>query len=89
MLQVEDLSVHRGNVQALRDVSLEVQKGEIVSLVGANGAGKSTLLYAIAGSVPSAGDIDYDDQSLHGMSPERVARLGIGLVPEGRQIFGT
>ena len=88
MLKIEDLSVHRGQVQALRDVSMEVRQGEIVSLVGANGAGKSTLLYAISGSLPSIGLIDYDGRSLHGVSPERVTRLGIGLVPEGRQIFG-
>ena len=88
MLKIEDLSVWRGRVQTLREVSLEVSQGEIVSLVGSNGAGKSTLLYAIAGSLPSEGVIEYNGQILDGMSPERVTRLGIGLVPEGRQIFG-
>ena len=89
MLSVENLSVSRGGVQALREVTLHVNEGEIVSLVGANGAGKSTLLYAIAGSLPSDGRIEYEGQALEGTSPERTARLGIGLVPEGRQIFGT
>ncbi len=90
MLQVEALSVHRGNVQALRDVSLTVGEGEIVSLVGSNGAGKSTLLYTIAGVLaPSAGRIVYQDRDLRGMKAERMARLGVSLVPEGRQVFGT
>ncbi len=90
MLTIEGLSVKRGGVQALREVTLHVDEGEIVSLVGANGAGKSTLLYAIAGSLPiSSGRIEYQGQALNGMSPERTARLGIGLTPEGRQIFGT
>lgn len=90
MLQVEELQVFRANVQALREISLGVQEGEIVTLVGANGAGKSTLLYAIAGMLPTrGGHIVYGGQTLNGMAPERVARLGIGLVPEGRQIFGA
>ena len=90
MLQVEALSVHRGSVQALRDVSLTVGEGEIVSLVGSNGAGKSTLLYTIAGcSPPSAGRIIYQGHDLHGMKAERIARLGVSLAPEGRQVFGS
>ncbi len=88
MLSIKNLSVHRGQVHTLRDVSLEVNKGEIVSLVGSNGAGKSTLLYAISGSLPATGSIDYSGYQLVGMRPEQVTRLGIGLVPEGRQIFG-
>lgn len=88
MLKVEELSVRRGQVQTLREVSMEVNEGEIVSLVGSNGAGKSTLLYAISGALSSDGEIEYQGQSIHGMAPERVTRLGIGLVPEGRQIFG-
>ncbi len=88
MLNIKGLSVHRGGVQALREVTLHVNEGEIVSLVGANGAGKSTLLYAIAGSLASEGIIEYEGKPLKGLSPEKTARLGIGLVPEGRQIFG-
>ncbi|HMQ53245.1 MAG TPA: ABC transporter ATP-binding protein [Anaerolineae bacterium] len=89
MLAIENLSVKRGGVQALRGVTLYVAEGEIVSLVGANGAGKSTLLYAIAGALPSSGQIEYQGRLLNGTSADRTARLGIGLVPEGRQIFGT
>ncbi len=88
MLKIEGLSVRRGQVQTLRNVSLHVNEGEIVSLVGSNGAGKSTLLYAIAGSLPSDGAIEYRGQPIQGMAAEKVTRLGIGLVPEGRQIFG-
>jgi len=88
MLRVEQLSVRRGQVQTLREVSLVVNEREIVSLVGSNGAGKSTLLYAISGSLACQGQILYREQSILGYTPERVTRLGIGLVPEGRQIFG-
>ena len=90
MLQIETLSVHRGNIQALREVSLTVAEGEIVSLVGSNGAGKSTLLYTIAGVLtPTGGQIRYQGQELRHMRAERLARLGISLVPEGRQVFGA
>ncbi len=90
MLQVEAVSVRRGNVLALREVTITVQEGEIVSLVGSNGAGKSTLLYAIAGVLPVAsGRVVCQGRTLNGMAPEEVARMGVGLVPEGRQIFGT
>ena len=88
MLYVESLSVRRGNVQALHEVTLHVEEGEIVSLVGSNGAGKTTLLYTIAGVLsPLAGAVVCQGQTINGMTPERVALLGIGLVPEGRQLF--
>jgi branched-chain amino acid transport system ATP-binding protein len=90
MLQIESLSVHRGAIQALREVSLTVAEGEIVSLVGANGAGKSTLLYTIAGVLaPTAGRISFLGQELRHMPAARLARLGISLAPEGRQVFGA
>jgi branched-chain amino acid transport system ATP-binding protein len=90
MLQIQTLSVRRGNVQALREVSLAVHAGEIVTLVGSNGAGKSTLLYAISGVIPiGEGQIEFEGQPLNGRAPERVARLAISLVPEGRQIFNS
>lgn len=90
MLHVKEVSVLRGHVQALREVTLNVEEGEIVSLVGPNGAGKSTLLYAIAGVLPvSAGRIVWEGQTLNGIGAERIARMGIGLVPEGRQVFGS
>lgn len=90
MLHIEALSVHRGAIQALREVSLTVAAGEIVSLVGANGAGKSTLLYTVAGALaPTAGRICFQGQELQRMPAARLARLGISLVPEGRQVFGA
>lgn len=90
MLHVEALSVCRGSVQALREVTLHVEKGEIVCLVGSNGAGKSTLLYTIAGTLqPAGGRITCEGKTLSGLGAHQVARLGIGVVPEGRQVFGS
>ena len=88
VLGVAGLTVHYGGVAALRDVTLEVRSGEIVGLIGPNGAGKSTMLHAIMGLVPTEqGEIRLGGASLRGLSPERVARSGIALVPEGRRIF--
>jgi branched-chain amino acid transport system ATP-binding protein len=90
MLKVSGLHVNYGALTALRDVSFEVARGEIVCLVGANGAGKSTALNAIAGGVvPKSGSINFEGRELVKMRPEAVARLGITLVPEGRHVFGT
>ncbi len=88
MLGVDGLEVSYGPVRALRGVTLKVAEGEMVSVVGPNGAGKSTLLLAIAGALaPSAGEIRFNEQSILGRPTEAVARLGISLVPEGRNIF--
>ncbi len=88
MLGVDGLEVSYGPVRALRGVTLKVAEGEMVSVVGPNGAGKSTLLLAIAGALgPSAGEIRFDEESILGRRTEAVARLGISLVPEGRNIF--
>jgi branched-chain amino acid transport system ATP-binding protein len=88
-LVVERLAVRYGAVDAVRGLSLEVRPGEIVGLIGPNGAGKSSTLHAIMGAAPIAGgDIRLDGESLHGRSPEDVARSGVALVPEGRRIFG-
>jgi branched-chain amino acid transport system ATP-binding protein len=90
MLRIEDLHVRYGRVVAVRGISIEVDVGEIVSLIGPNGAGKSTTLLATVGVVsPSAGKILFEDQSLTGEPPEKIARRGIQLVPEGRRIFAT
>ncbi len=88
MLEVERLEVAYGGVTAVRDLSFEVGRGEIVGLIGPNGAGKSTTLNAIMGLVPPrSGDIRVAGTSLVGRRPEDVARSGVALVPEGRQIF--
>jgi branched-chain amino acid transport system ATP-binding protein len=90
MLVVRDLQVYYGRVGALRGVSFEVAKGEIVGLLGPNGAGKSTTLAAIAGLVaPHSGSITLEGRRLIGMPPENVVRNGIALVPENRRIFAN
>ena len=82
------LSVDYGAVRALHDICLEVRSGEAVALVGANGAGKSTLFKAVIGLLKvKNGAISLDDRTIHGFSPERRARLGIGYAPEGRRVF--
>ena len=88
MLRVDNLQVRYGAIAALRGVSLRVDEGELVALLGLNGAGKTTTLSAIAGILkPVSGSIMFRDQSLIGRSPEAILRLGIALVPEGRDIF--
>jgi branched-chain amino acid transport system ATP-binding protein len=88
MLELRGVDVGYGGVAAVRDLSLEVRRGEIVGLIGPNGAGKSTTLHAIMGVVPAgAGEILLSGQSLRGCAPESVAQRGVALVPEGRRIF--
>mgnify|MGYP005859117275 CR=1 FL=1 len=90
MLVVDDVSVHYGRVQAVRRVSLTVQAGEIVALLGANGAGKSSLLRAIAGLQSDCrGDVSWQGRPLGGLPAHQIARAGVALVPEGRQILPT
>jgi branched-chain amino acid transport system ATP-binding protein len=89
MLEVRGLEVRYGPVAAVRDLTLRVGKREIVGLIGPNGAGKSTTLHAITGLVPAhAGEVKLDGRSIGGRTPERIARTGVALVPEGRRIFG-
>ncbi len=89
MLRVEGLDVFYGRVQALRQVSLEVEGGKAVTIVGPNGAGKSTLLRAICGLVPVRGGvIRFDGERITNRPPEEIVRLGISMVPEGRDLFG-
>jgi branched-chain amino acid transport system ATP-binding protein len=88
LLAVDGLEVRHGAVHAVRGLSLEVDRGEIVGLIGPNGAGKSSTLHTIMGLIrPSRGDVRLRGRSIVGRSPEAVAREGIALVPEGRRIF--
>ncbi|MDX1329368.1 MAG: ABC transporter ATP-binding protein [Burkholderiaceae bacterium] len=88
MLTVNGLSAHYGSSQALFDVNLTLEAGRVVTLLGRNGMGKTTTINAIMGLVPpSGGEIRFDGQVLNGMAAFRIANLGLGLVPEGRQVF--
>lgn len=88
MLTIENIDVNYGAIRALVNVSLEVEEGEIVALIGANGAGKSTTLRAISGLVkPSKGKIFFGATELQKLPPHRVVELGISQVPEGRRVF--
>jgi branched-chain amino acid transport system ATP-binding protein len=89
LLEVDGLEVRYGAVPAVRNITLDVQRGEIVGLIGPNGAGKSTTLHAIMGVIPAhAGDIRLAGRSIRGKAPESISRAGVALVPEGRRIFG-
>jgi branched-chain amino acid transport system ATP-binding protein len=88
MLRVSDLHVGYGAIRALRGISLEVNEGEVVALIGANGAGKSTLLRTISGVLkPTSGDVLFEGHSLRGMAEDKIVRLGILQVQEGRGIL--
>lgn len=88
MLRVEDLNVHYGGIHALRGINLDVEKGKIISLIGANGAGKSTTLRAIMGlEKPSKGKIVYKDQDITGKATKEIVKTNLVLVPEGRRVF--
>lgn len=88
MLKIDKLNVHYGVIYALKDVSIEVNEGEIVSLIGANGAGKTTLLQTISGLLKkTSGDIVFLGKSLNKVSAKNIVREGITQVPEGRHIF--
>lgn len=90
MLVIENLDVHYGAVHALRGVSLKVDAGQIVTLIGANGAGKSTTLRAISGLVkPSGGSMLFEGRALGGMAPHTIVRAGVVHSPEGRGIFAN
>ncbi len=88
LLQIDNLSVWYGPVQALRGISLHVDAGEVVALIGSNGAGKSTLLLTISGLLrPKSGDVRFEGRSIAGRAAHAIARMGIVQVPEGRGIF--
>ena len=88
ILEIRDLSVHYGAIQALRGVSVSVEPGEIVSLIGANGAGKTTLLAATMNQIPhSTGQVTYDGKLTESVSTPALVRDGMTMVPEGRRVF--
>ena len=88
MLEIERLAVGYGEVTALRDVSLTINQGEFVTLIGGNGAGKTTTLKTISGLLaPSTGSIRFEGESIVGLSPDRIVASGIVQVPEGRHVF--
>jgi branched-chain amino acid transport system ATP-binding protein len=88
MLELQALEVRYGPVPAVRELSLNVDPGEIVGLIGSNGAGKSTTLHAVTGLVPAfRGDVRLEGRSILGRPPERIAQSGVALVPEGRRIY--
>ena len=88
LLQVKDLEVYYGVIQALKGISFHVNEGEIVSLIGANGAGKTTTLHTVTGLLhPKHGSIVYDGQDLSKVAPHKIVSMGLAHVPEGRRVF--
>jgi branched-chain amino acid transport system ATP-binding protein len=88
MLELRDLVVHYGAIQALSGVSLKVPRGQVVCVIGSNGAGKTTTLRTVSGLLrPTSGSITLDDRSLVGRAAHQIARLGVAHVPEGRHVF--
>ena len=88
MLTINDINVFYGAIHAIKGVSLEVNEGEIVTLIGANGAGKSTILRTISGLLkPKTGSIQFEGQEIAGMPAHEIVKTGISQVPEGRRIF--
>ncbi|MBE3553207.1 MAG: ABC transporter ATP-binding protein [Kyrpidia tusciae] len=90
MLMIRDLNVYYGVIHALKNVSLTVDQGEIVTLIGANGAGKTTLLRTISGLItPRSGDVQFEGRSLVKTPAKEIVRMGVSQVPEGRRVFAT
>jgi len=89
MLSIKNLTVHYGAITALRGISFEVPKGEIVALIGANGAGKTTALRAISGLVKTEGEIVYEGRDIANAAPHQIVAAGLSHVPEGRMVFAN
>lgn len=90
MLKIDDINVYYGAIHAIKGISLEVNEGEIVTLIGANGAGKSTTLRTISGLLkPKTGKIEFEGKSIAGLPANEVVKVGISQVPEGRRIFAN
>lgn len=88
MLTVEGISTYYGNIQALKEINLKVEEGEIVTLIGSNGAGKTTTLLTISGLLkPARGKVTFGSRNITGVPPHNIVKMGISHVPEGRRIF--
>ena len=88
MLRIDNIQTYYGSIQALKGISMEINEGEIITLIGANGAGKTTTLMSVSGIVPPrSGEITFMGEPIHGMAPEKIVALGLSQVPEGRLIF--
>ncbi|WP_320175965.1 ABC transporter ATP-binding protein [Maridesulfovibrio sp.] len=88
MLKLKNVNTFYGNIQALRNINIEVKQGEIITLIGANGAGKTTTLMTISGVVPPrTGEVLYNGEPIHKTKPDKIVKMGISQVPEGRLIF--
>ncbi|MBN2658462.1 MAG: ABC transporter ATP-binding protein [Spirochaetales bacterium] len=88
MLKIKNIETFYGNIQALKDISIEVKEGEIITLIGANGAGKSTTLMSLSGVVPvRSGSIEFLGKDITNKNPDEIVAMGVSQVPEGRRIF--
>ena len=88
ILKVENLVIRYGEIRAVKGISFELRRGEILALIGANGAGKTTTLRGLSGMLPYEGSVELEGRSLKGLSADRIVHLGMAHVPEGRGIFG-
>jgi len=90
ILEIKNLNTYYGNIHAVKNISLEIKQGEIVTLLGSNGAGKTTTLHTISGLLkPSSGEINFDNQPIQKIPAHRITALGLAQSPEGRQIFAN
>ncbi len=88
MLEIKDLQVYYGVIQAIKGISFTVNEGEIIALIGANGAGKTTILHTISGLIPAkTGSVKFMDKELTKTAPHKIVQMGMAHVPEGRRIF--
>ena len=88
MLKIDNINLYYGGIHALKDLSLDVKKGEIVTLIGANGAGKTTTLHAVSGLLkPTSGEVSFLSSKIDNLSADKIVRKGIAHVPEGRRVF--
>ena len=88
ILKVENLVIRYGEIRAVKGISFELRRGEVLALIGANGAGKTTTLRGLSGMLPHEGSVELEGRSLKGLSADRIVHLGMAHVPEGRGIFG-